>query len=211
MNFSGFKLTWFDLLLVGMVMYGIFRGRKRGMSEEMLDVFQWLAIIVLGALFYGPIGRLISFGANIGLFYGYVIAYGLLAITIKLTFSAVKRAVGEKLVHADAFGNFEYYLGMFAGALRLFCILLFCISILHAKYISEAERLATARMQADNFGSISFPTIGSLQQTVFRESITGKLIARYLEDQLIKPVATDTRRADTIGRRRERAVEEVMK
>ena len=211
MEFSGHKLTWFDLLLVGLVIFGIIRGRKRGMSEEMLDVFQWLTIIVVGAMLYQPLGKLLSFGANIGLFYGYVIAYIFLAVVIKLLFTAMKRAVGEKLVHADTFGNFEYYLGMMAGGLRFFCIVLFCISLLHAKYISEAERLATAKMQADNFGSISFPTIGSLQQTVFKTSITGKFIATYLEDQLIEPVGTDTRRADTIGRRRERAVEEVMK
>ena len=211
MKFSGFTLTWFDLLLVGLLIFGFLRGRKRGMSEEMLDVFQWLTIIVVGALLYAPVGKLISMGGNIGLFYGYVIAYGFVALMIKLTFSALKRAVGEKLVHADAFGNFEYYLGMLAGMLRCFCVLLFCMSFLHAKYISEAERRATAKMQQDNFGSISFPTIGSLQQTVFHDSITGRFIVRHLEEQLIKPVSTNTRRADTIGRQRERAVEEVMK
>lgn len=211
MEFSGHKLTWFDLLLVGLVIFGIIRGRKRGMSEEMLDVFQWLTIIVVGALLYQPLGKLISFGINSGLFFGYVGAYIFIALMIKLTFTAMKRAVGEKLVHADAFGSFEYYLGMMAGALRFFCIVLFCMSLLHAKYISEAERLATAKMQADNFGSISFPTIGSLQQTVFRTSVMGKFIVTHLQDQLIEPVGTDTRRAETIGQRRERAVEEVMK
>src|SRR5690606_38857631 len=107
-------------------------GRKRGMSEELLDVFQWLTIIVLGAMLYEPLGNLISRGGSMGLFYAYLISYILTALVIKLVFSTVKRAVGEKLVHSDAFGSFEYYLGMGAGMLRCFCVLLFCLSLLHA-------------------------------------------------------------------------------
>lgn len=212
MKFSGLTLTWFDLLLAGLLMFGILRGRKRGMSEELLDVFQWLTIIVLGAMLYDPLGRFFTSSGAMGLFYGYLIAYALIALVIKLIFSSVKRAVGEKLVHADTFGNFEYYLGMFAGALRYFCVLLFFMSFLHAKLISQAERAATAKMQAENFGSISFPTIGSLQQTVFHDSWSGKLIAKHLDQQLIRPVPTGGggRPRDTIGRRRQRSVEEVM-
>src|SRR5690606_37706881 len=112
MKVSVFTLTWFDLLLAGLLIFGFLRGRKRGMSEEMLDVFQWLTIIVVGALLYDPVGKLISRSGSMGLLYAYVIAYLLVALILKLVFSTVKRAVGEKLVHADAFGSFEYYLGM---------------------------------------------------------------------------------------------------
>jgi hypothetical protein len=102
-------------------------------------------------------------------------------------------------------------MGMLAGGLRFFCILLFAISFLHAKFISEAERAATAKMQADNFGSISFPTIGSLQQGVFKESTSGQFIAKHLDEQLMKPAPPSMHKAETIGRRRERAVEEIMR
>ncbi|HEX7862433.1 MAG TPA: CvpA family protein [Verrucomicrobiae bacterium] len=212
MKLATFQLTWFDLVVLALVAYGIIRGRKRGMSEEILDVLQWLLIVVLGALLYTPLGkRIAGFGA-FSLFIANLLAYTLVALTIKLVFSMVKRQVGEKLVHSDAFGRFEYYLGMLAGSVRCLCILIFALSFLHAKYISDAERLATAKMQQDNFGSISFPTIGSLQQSIFHESYSGQFIKNNLKGQMVKPIAgSDTPPpSNSIGRRREAAVDEVL-
>lgn len=212
MSVSDFQLKWFDLLVLALVAFGIFRGRKRGMSEELLDVFQWLCIVVIGALLYSPLGKTVSHFSGFSPLLSNVIAYTLVALVIKLLFSTVKRSVGEKLVQSDAFGRFEYYLGMIAGSVRCLCILIFALSFLHAKYISDAERAATAKMQADNFGSISFPTLGSLQQSVFYESYAGKFIKKNLHEQMIKPSTASTGpRRDTIGRRRERSVEEIIK
>lgn len=212
MKFANSSITWFDLLLAGLVIFGILRGRKRGMSEELLDVCQWLCIVVVGALVYKPLGIIVTRYTSMSNFYGYVVAYGFSAVLIKFGFTCFKRAVGEKLVQSDAFGGFEYYMGMAAGALRYFCILVFAISFLHAKYISDSERAATAKMQQDNFGSISFPTIGSLQQTVFYESPCGKLIRKYLRDQLMQPAdAKSAPPRDTLAKWRQRAVDEVMK
>ncbi len=211
MNLGNFKLTWFDLLVLGLIAWGIFRGRKRGMSEEILDVFQWLCIVVAGALLYAHIGKGLSRFAGMSLLLANILSYAAVAIMIKMTFAAVKKSVGEKLVHSDAFGRFEYYLGMLAGTVRCLCVLIFTLSFLHAKFISDAERAATARMQAENFGSISFPTIGSLQQTVFYESISGKFIRTHLRDQLMRPANGGGPAGDSIARRRERAVDEVMK
>ena len=212
MNLGEFQLTWFDLVVLALIAYGVFRGRKRGMSEELLDVFQWLLIVVIGAMLYRPLGKLVSQSAGFSLLLSNIIAYVLIALIIKLVFSMIKRNVGEKLVHSDAFGRFEYYLGMLAGTVRCLCILLFALSFLHAKFISDAERAATAKMQQDNFGSISFATIGSLQQSVFYESYSGQFIKKNLKEQLIQPTAGGgPAPSESIGRRRERAVEEVLK
>ena len=213
MDLGNFQLTWFDLVVLGLVAYGIFRGRKRGMSEELLDVFQWLCIVVLGALLYSPLGKAMARFAGFPLLLSNILAYAFVAITIKFTFSSVKRSVGEKLVHSDAFGRFEYYLGMMAGSLRCLCILIFALSFLHAKYISDAERAATAKMQADNFGSISFPTMGSLQQTIFYESHSGKFIKKHLKEQLIRPVASGGGSApgESMAKQRQRDLDAAMK
>jgi uncharacterized membrane protein required for colicin V production len=211
MDLGKYALTWFDLLVLALVAFGIFRGRKRGMSEELLDVFQWLCIVVLGALFYGALGKALSRFAGFPLLLSNILAYAFVAIVIKFGFATVKRSVGEKLVHSDAFGRFEYYLGMLAGMVRCLCILIFALSFLHAKYISDAERAATAKMQADNFGSISFPTMGSLQQTVFYESHSGKFIRKHLRDQLIQPTVGTGPKTESIARRRERDVDEVLR
>jgi uncharacterized membrane protein required for colicin V production len=213
MNFGKTQLNWFDLLVMGLVAFGIWRGRKRGMSEELLDVFQWLCIVVIGAMAYVPVGQMYGSVTHFPPFYANLLAYASVAIGIKLIFAAVKRAAGEKLVQSDAFGRGEYYLGMVAGPIRLTCILMFALSFLHAKYISDSERLATAKMQADNFGSISFPTIGSLQHTIFYESISGTFIRKNLRAQLVQPAfaGLSLQSGDTIGRQRESAVEEVLK
>ena len=44
---KNFTLSWFDLVALAVLVVGLFRGRKRGMSEELLDVFQWLLIVVI--------------------------------------------------------------------------------------------------------------------------------------------------------------------
>lgn len=202
--------NWFDLIVVAMIAFGIWRGRKRGMSEELLDVFMWLSIVVLGALLYKPLGTIYATTAGFSLLMGNILAYITIGVLLKLAFATIKRAVGEKLVQSDTFGRFEYYLGMLAGAVRFSCILFFAINLLHAKFISDEERAAVAKMQADNFGSISFPTIGSLQQGVFHESVSGAVIRKHLKAQLIEPVS-GAQMGESIGRRRERAVEEVLK
>lgn len=211
MKVANFNLTWFDLLLVAMIVFGILRGRKRGMSEELLDVLQWLCIVVIGSLIYQPLGKIVGNYTKMGNFYGYVVVYTFTAILIKFAFTSFKRMIGEKLVQSDAFGGFEYYMGMAAGGLRCFCILIFAISFLHAIEISESERAATARMQEENFGSISFPTFGSLQYTVFQVSPTGKFIGKYLHDQLMQPTPARGAPKDTLAKWRQRSVDEVLK
>jgi uncharacterized membrane protein required for colicin V production len=208
---SNFDFNWFDFLLIVMIALGVWRGRKRGMSEELLDVLMWLCIVVGGALFYKPLGKTIASVTGINLLGSYIAAYATVGVLLKFLFASIKKAVGEKLVQSDTFGGFEYYLGMLAGALRFICILFFSINFLHARFISDAERAAVAKMQADNFGSISFPTIGSLQQGVFYESLSGPFVRKHLKAQLIEPVSSRSKPGETIGRRRERAVEEVLR
>ncbi len=211
MDFAKTQLNWFDLLVIVMVAVGIWRGRKRGLSEELLDVIQWLCIVVVGAIAYRPVSAALASSTRLPAFYANVFSYLIIALTFKLLFNFFKKATGEKLVQSDAFGPFEYYLGMVAGVIRFSCILLFALSFLHAKYISDSERAATAKMQADNFGSISFPTFGSLQHTIFYESVSGRFIRKNLRAQLVEPARGGFGGGDTLGHRREHAVEEVLK
>jgi uncharacterized membrane protein required for colicin V production len=211
MNFGKVELNWFDLLVIGLAIFGVYRGRKRGMSEELLDLFQWLTIVVVAAMLYAPLGKMLANSTGMPIFFANTTAYSMIGILIKFVFGATKRAVGEKLVQSDTFGRFEYYLGMIAAPVRYACILIFALSFVHAKYISDAERAATAKMQADNFGSISFPTLGSLQQTIFVQSFSGQFLRKNLNAQLVQPSNAVVSRRETIAQRRERAVEEVLR
>lgn len=200
------KFNWFDILVGVLLLVGLLRGKKRGMSEELLDLFQWLAIVVVASMFYKPLGQALAAYTHFDLFWSYIISYLFFAIVIKLIFSAVKRAVGEKLVQADTFGRFEYYLGMLAGALRYSCMLLVVLALLNAKYISDQDRAAFAKMQAENFGTISFPSIGSLQHTIFYESKSGPWIQKTFKEQLIEPTQMSGRKAP----RGNKALEEII-
>jgi hypothetical protein len=67
-------------------------------------------------------------------------------------------------------------------------------------------------VQQENFGDISFPTIGSIQQTVFCRSALGKMAKQYLGHQLIATTAADRKAAqiETWGHQRENTLSEVL-
>ncbi len=212
MSISGFAFSYFDLGVLGLIALGMYRGRTRGMSEELLDVMKWLAIVVVGGMVYRPVGTFVASYTQLPAAAAYVAAYILVIITIRTFFGWIKRAAGEKLVGSDAFGSSEYYLGMMAGTLRFVCYLIVGMALLNAKHVTPEERAALARVQQENFGDISFPTISSLQQTVFAESASGRFAKQYLAGQMIVPDMADRRAGarDTLGRQRERAISEIL-
>jgi uncharacterized membrane protein required for colicin V production len=212
MEIGGLRLTAFDLVVVTMLGVGVFRGRSRGMSLELLDLLQWLIIVVVGALVYQPVGQYLVSFAHLSVLSSYVLVYLLVIVSVRLFFGWIKRLVGEKLVGSDVFGSWEYYLGMAAGATRFACYLIVGMALLNAKYVSPEEMASDARMQQENFGDISFPTIGRIQQSVFVASASGSLVKKYLGHELIVTGANARRTApmETLGRQRERAVMEVM-
>ena len=205
------NLSVFDGFVIVFLVIGILRGRKRGISEELLDVIQWIAIVVGAALAYPGIGSLLMNFARFPPLLANLVAYILAASLIVFLFRNLKRGVGEKLLQGDVFGRFEFYLGMMAGFVRFFCIALFVLALLHAKHSTPQERERIAKLQRDNFGSISFPTFDEMQYSVFYKSASGNLVRTNLSMFLIKPVAPGTRQGATLGKRRENAVNEVFK
>jgi uncharacterized membrane protein required for colicin V production len=212
MKIGTFAYSWFDLAVVAVLAVGILRGRSRGMSEELLDVLKWLSIVVLGGLAYQPLGTLLSDYTHLGLAAAYVTVYIGLAIALRLFFGWLKHLVGEKLVGGDVFGNWEYYLGMAAGAVRFGCYLVVGMALLNAYHVSPEQLAADARMQQENFGDISFPTLGRIQQSVFNGSASGQLVKTYLGHELIvnAPSERSAAPAETFRAKRERAIYEVL-
>jgi uncharacterized membrane protein required for colicin V production len=210
-NFD-FSYNWFDLVAGAMLIVGFFVGRKRGMSLELLTVLQWLAIVFVGALACDPFGRVMSEFSGLNPTLTYITAYLLTAIGIKVIFVLIRRMAGEKLVADAVFGNLEYYLGMAAGVVRFACILLFALALLNAQVVTDEQLDAQLKYQKDWAGSIYFPPFGVIQRTIFKESLTGRAVKQYLSAQLINvdPSAAGGP-TETIGKRREREVDDVMK
>ena len=179
-------INWFDLALLAILLIGIQRGRKRGMSEELMPLMKWVAIVVVCALLYAPVGQFISDSTVFSLLSSYMMAYFTIGLLIAILFASVKKAIGGKLLGSDIFGRGEYYLGMVAGLLRFFCILLVGLAFLNARGQSDQEIKAYERYEKDVYGNSFFPTTYRVQREVFQFSLGGKFIHQNLGFLFIK-------------------------
>lgn len=184
---NGLPLNWFDVLLLVVLFVGIQRGRKRGMSEELLSVLQWLGVVLGAAVIYEPLGLWLVGVTSCSVLLCYIAAYVITAAFIVGVFAFLKRTFSGKLVGSDTFGGAEYYLGMPAGMLRFGCVLVALLALLNARYYRTEEIKAMEKFQLDNYGSDFFPTLQSVQSSVFEKSLSGPPIKRYLSFLLIKP------------------------
>jgi len=191
MRMNGLPFNWFDLALVAILIAGIFRGRKRGMSQELLTVLQWIAIVIACAITYQPIGDWLAGVSLFSTLTSYVTAYLATAAVVSIAFVLFKRAFHGKLIGSDAFGGAEYYLGMPAGMLRFACVLLAGLALLNARYYTQEEIQARKAYQNDVYGKEYFPGLQVLQENVLERSLTGPPIKKYLAFLLIKPTAPE--------------------
>jgi len=184
----------FDFILVAVLVAGVLRGRKHGMSEELLGLLTWLAILVVCALAYEPLGQFLTQTSPFGLLASYIMAYLTAGLIILMIFSGVKRVLGGKLLGSDIFGKAEYYLGMASGLVRFICMLLVALALLNARLFNPVEVKAMEAFQNDVYGSNFFPTLHTVQSTVFERSLLGPWIKDNLSFLLIKPTAPDTKK-----------------
>ena len=203
----------FDLLTAIVLILGILRGRKRGLSEELLPTLQWVAIVMVAGLFYETVARVLSSTQVLSPAFYNLGAYLLIAMSVRLVFSLLRRLCGEKMVGSDWFGRSEYYLGMGAGAVRYACIYIFVLSFLHAPYYTPDMLAADAKEQERNFGDIRFPTVGTLQKGFFKDSASGWAAETYVARILVRPAAggfSDLRNDSSLAKRRERDIDVLM-
>lgn len=194
MNLDKLPINLFDFLLLAFLVTGVFRGRKLGMSGELLSLFAWLAIIVGGALLYQPIGQMVAQSTGVfSTLASYIAAYIVAALGILGLFALINHGLGGKLVGSDLFGSAEYYLGMGSGLVRFGCIALAALALLNARYYNPAEVRAAEKAQNDLYGSDYFPTLHSVQAVVFEKSLTGPWIKDNLGFLLIKPTAPENK------------------
>jgi membrane protein required for colicin V production len=204
--------NWIDLAVVAIIAVGVTRGRKRGMSEELLDVLKWVVALFACSYLYEPLGAMLSGSTVFSTLSCYVAVYAGILMVVALVFGAIKRRIGAKLVSSDFFGMGEYYLGMVAGGFRYICIILVTLAFLHARYYSPGELQAQEASQQRNFGSTFFPTFGTFQQSVFKGSFVGSHVQTYLGTFLIASTAPDQKglQKHEAVRARERRVNDLL-
>lgn len=193
MNIGSLPFNWFDLVVVVVLLVGVQRGRSRGMSEELMSLLKWLAIVFGCALLYRPVGDMIAATSVFSQLSGYLMAYLGIALIIAAAFALFKKYTGEKLVGSDVFGRTEFYLGMLAGMLRWSCMLVAVLALLNARDYTPAEVNADVAYQNDVYGSTYFPKLYSVQAQVFKKSLVGPWIKDELSPLLIKPTVPQKR------------------
>lgn len=193
MNLDKLPFNWFDIAVPVVLFIGILRGRKRGMSEECLTMLRWVALVLVCAIAYEPIGRWLAGISPFSMLFCYIIAYAVTAMAVASVFLLLKRAFSGKLIGSDAFGSGEYYLGMPSGMLRFACILMAGLALLNARLYPAGEIKAMQKFQNDNYGSQFFPTLQTVQEQVFAKSLIGPQIKRHLGFLLIRPTPAETK------------------
>ena len=191
LSVDSLPVNWFDLALIVLLVVGILRGRKRGMSQEFLDVIKWLVVVAAASFLYQPAGQMLAQNKVFDLLGGYIIAYVGIMMVVLAIFVYVKRAFGGKLLGSDTFGRAEYPLGMLSGLIRFACMIIVALAVLNARYYNPAEVTAEIKFQNDNYGAQFFPTLHSVQAQVFQQSPCGKWIKGNLGMLLIKPTAPE--------------------
>lgn len=213
-KFAGsLTVGWVDFVTILVIGVGIMRGRKRGLSEELLDTTMWVLILFTGAYFYRSLGDLMNQKPLLSKLTYYMLSYIFIALGIKIVFTFIKSRFGAKIVESDLFGRLEFYGGMAAGAVRFTCVYLFLISLLHAPHYS-AEFLAKRAKDVDyNWGSDFFPHPSKIQKAVFNDSFTGKSTEKHLAKLLIEQMDGNSkaiRDETSMARRNERKIDQIM-
>jgi uncharacterized membrane protein required for colicin V production len=193
MSFDKLPINWFDVVVLAVLVAGILHGRKRGMSEELLNVIKWVAVVLGCAVLYEPVGRMLAQSSPFSLLSSYLIVYTVGGLLILGFFALFKHAIGGKLLGSDIFGRAEYYLGMGSGVLRVTCILIAVLALLNSRYFSPTEVRAMERFQDDVYGSNLFPPWHTAQSSVFEKSLVGPWIKQNLSFVLIKPTEPENK------------------
>lgn len=198
MSLDHLPFGWFDVALLAVLGFGLFRGRKNGMTKEFVPVLQWLSVVFVCGLGYETVGKILINTAQLGKTVSYVLGYLSLGFVVYFLFLLVKQALMPRLTGSNIFGSGEYYLGMMSGMIRYACILIFALALLNAPYYSAADIAKSNAFNARWFGGGEtgfsgdfFPTLRTVQEGVFKKSFIGPYIKDYLGTVLIQGAPPD--------------------
>lgn len=185
MDLDNLPFGWFDVALVVILGFGLFRGRKNGMTKEVLPMFQWVAIVLVAGFVYGTIGQFFINVASLDVTPAYILGYLTAAGAVLFGFVFIKKMLQPKLTGSNFFGNGEYYLGTAAGLVRYACLLFFALALVHAPTYTQAEIKARQAYIDRWYGADYFPGMQDTQVSIFTKSISGRCINDYADVMLI--------------------------
>jgi len=180
---AGLPFNWFDLAVVALLMFGLFRGRNNGMSREILSVMQWVIILIGCGLGYPIAAQFFVNTLKFDKLTSVLCGYAALAAVVFIIFTILKRLFAERLNKGDSFKGGEYYLGMVGGMVRYACIILVFMAVLNAPVYTQADIDAHNAYVHETYGAglpgysgDYFPTLQQVQEQVFAKSFLGPLV-----------------------------------
>jgi uncharacterized membrane protein required for colicin V production len=204
MALDNLPFGWFDVALVLLLAFGIFRGRRNGMTKEILPMLKWVCIVVVCGLGYELVGQAFANLTGWSEETTYILSYLAIALLFYVLFVFLKNLLMPKLTGSNIFGGAEYYLGMVSGLIRYACILIFALALLNAPFYTPAEIQAHKAYVArwygggeKGFSGDYFPTLQTVQEGVFKDSLLGPPIKNCLGALLINtgPADADTQKS----------------
>jgi len=213
--FRNLAFSYVDAIVLAWLVVGLLRGRKHGMTQELLPVLKWVGIVLLGGYFNQPLGAFIrenTAGSFTGL-WSLITAYVLIALIVTLVFALLKHWLGDKLTGSDLFGRYEYYSGMLAGLVRFTCMLLAVLAVMHSRIVTRAELDAINAQMKKNLDDIHPPRYlyGSVEQAIFSQSISGKFVQENLPDILIPTITPqEAPKSDSFKKKLQDAIDNPM-
>lgn len=211
-----FAFNWFDVALLLLVVFSLWRGRSRGMTKELFPALQWVAILLAAAFGHGVLGGILEHQGVIRQIFGnrfdqhtaaLVTSYLLIAALVFSVFATLQRKLEPRLEGSNFFGGNEYYWGMPVGVTRYLSMVLVALALLNAPFYSSGERAAIRQDKLNTFaagGHVKgmesdtgdfIPSIYEVQDNIFRGSLSGSLIKQYLPMLLINSVPMSPRTA----------------
>jgi uncharacterized membrane protein required for colicin V production len=201
-----FAFNWFDVALILALALGFWRGRKRGMTKELLSSTQWLAVLLGAGFGHVFVADWLTqqglikycFGNNFkertaALISGYV----LILLAISIVFTGLKRKLNPKLEGSSFFGGNEYYWGVVAGLIRYICMVLVVLALLNAPVYTladiAAQKAYNNRVYGGGLAGYSgdfLPSVNDIQDNVFKQSLIGPFIKENLSMLLINTTPT---------------------
>ena len=196
------SFNWFDVAILLVLVFGFWRGRKRGMSREALPTAFWIVAVTAAGFGYQPLGDLVQSTGYIKKIFGndvnertmaYVICYLFIFMVAFTIYSMLAKVFREKVSGSNAFGSGEYYLGIISGMIRYACITIFFLALLNAPYYSLADIMAKKAYNnrwygggLKDYSGDYFPSVSEIQQSVFKTSMSGPAIQSNLGALLIQ-------------------------
>jgi uncharacterized membrane protein required for colicin V production len=206
-----FTFNWFDVALVLVLGFGFWRGRRRGMTKELLPCLQWITILVgagLGHIFLADLLQQQGLVRNV---FGnhfdertaaLMSAYILIFLAVFIVFAILRRNLNPKLEGSNIFGGNEYYWGICAGLVRYLCMLLVGLALLNAPFYTPTEIKAKQAYNnrwygggLNGYSGDFIPTVYEVQDSVFKKSLVGPFIKEDLSVILINSTAAPKKTA----------------